>query len=462
MLVDRTGKVVHSANNLVDRELPKLVPLLAKLLGEGQEIRAVKLEGVAYRPATLERSGETQAPRRRERFPSLACAEDGRVYLAFTSNRNGNSDVFVRVFDGKSWSSDGPVAATQADEYDAAVVLDRKGRRWLSWTSNADAKNYNIFVAAVTDPSEPIKPTQLTRADDDAMHARMACDRNGRVWATYYRWHKMGPNSRDKEAYARWHDGGKWSEEIRVSPTDVPTYEDHTDPTITAYGEGVAVAWSWDFHRPAGYTRKAREPTIFLRTIEPEGPATREGEARERGAGQLKLSRPRALSAGNIDTTPALAVGRDGRIWCAWDSLGWDVRTGAYQKGLHVRACAPTGTDVHPAGEDLSGGVRNVCTPCFAVSPTGVVTLVWAQCASADQWMLKRADFDPKATRWSEPETIVSKGKPRFPSAAYDNGGDLWIAYSAQTPSGREIVAKEIQAEPGRPDASARAPDDQR
>ena len=56
-------------------------------------------------PATVKRSGETTKLRQIDRFPSLACAEDGRVYVAFTTNRGGTQDVYLRVFDGQEMAA---------------------------------------------------------------------------------------------------------------------------------------------------------------------------------------------------------------------------------------------------------------------------------------------------------------------------------------------------------------------
>ena len=75
----------------------------------------------------------------------------------------------------------------------------------------------------------------------------------------------MGTRSRDKEVYLRRFENGEWSREVQISPKDVPAYEDHTDPTVSAYRDGVIVAWSWDFHPPLkGYSRYAQNPTIFM------------------------------------------------------------------------------------------------------------------------------------------------------------------------------------------------------
>ena len=314
MLADKEGQVVYKNNALIESEMPKITGLLDSMLRQQPEVEVVTADGVSYMPATLQRSGESKKTRRCDRFPSLACGPDGKVYVVFTTNRNGNSDVFIRVFDGKVWSGDKPVAATTADEYDGMVVADKQNRVWVSWTSNADGKNYNIFVTSFVEPVESFAAKQITHAYDDAMHARMACDNQGSVWVTYYKWLKEGGRgggaSRDKEVYIRRWKDGNWSDEVQVSPTDVPWYEDHSEPAIAAYGNKAIVCWSWDYHQPKGYTKDAKEPTIFARGI----------------SDALKPGKIVAVSGKNIDVTPAIAVGKDGRIWCAWDSLGGEEK----------------------------------------------------------------------------------------------------------------------------------------
>jgi hypothetical protein len=355
----------------------------------------------------------------------LWCGPDGKVYVVFTSNRNGNSDVFIRVFDGNIWSEDKPLAASVADEFDGTVVVDKQNRVWVSWTSNTDGKNYNIFTTTLPNPADVGEHVQITYADDDAMHARTACDKKGRVWITYYKWHKIGSNSRDKEVYVRYFDGSKWSDEVHVSPKDVSEYEDHSDPAITTYGDSAIVCWSWDFHQPEGYTKEAKEPSIFARRIHDS----------------LKMGKIISISGTNIDVTPTITVDNDRHIWYAWDSLGGWWRKA---KTLCVKDMTITGRSGQADTSQLSKPVVNVCSPNFAVSPTGIVTLVWSQTLDGKRWTLKRAKFDSKTNSWSKARTIELKGNPRFCSAAYDIKGQLWVSYSAETDIGREIIVRNL------------------
>jgi len=428
ILADKDGRIVCQGKKYIEDDMKEIRPILDKLLSGRSDVRTIMRDGVAYMPPTLTRSKEGDKQQRWDRFPSLACGSDGRIYVVFTSNRNGNSDVFMRVFEGESWSQDRPVVATGADEYDGTVVVDRRGRAWISYCSDLDSK-YNIFVAELTDPAEPVKGVQLTRAYDDAMHARMACDDRGRVWITYYKWRKStraGQSlSRDREVYVRCRMAGGWSDEIQVSPADVPWYEDHFDPVIIGCGGGSMVCWSWDFHPPnPGYPTGVEAPTIFCTRI----------------SGSLRVNRVIAVSGRQIDVSPAITVGRDGTFLCAWDSLGGG------RKRLYVSRMSPDGRRRGEAS-DLTGPVTNVCTPCFAEGANDDVTLVWSETSDGRDWTVKLARFNAKLNLWSKPLELQSKGNPRFCSVDCDKEGKLWLCYSAQTGAGSEIIVRQVQKE---------------
>ncbi len=422
MLVDRSGNVVYRANNPDFSTLPARIE---KLVDPPIEARPIVREGVPYMRATLERSGEIDKARTSDRFPSVAAGPDGRLYLAFSSNRRGNNDIFLRIHDGTKWSEDQPLAATEAEEFDPDVTVDSQKRTWISWTSNAGGSKYDVYLTSLDASGRPRKVMQVTDAADDAMHGRIACDPKGRIWCTYYQWRKMGPRSRDKEVYVRRFDGKEWSPETQVSPTNVPNYEDHSEPTLVPYGDGVLIAWSWDYHQPKGYTLEAELPTVFLRSV---------GE-------DFKLGPAVHASGRSIDVTPAVAVDQKNRIWCAWDAGDWDGRLNATRRSLRVCARDLTAARPQPP-QTLSPRVSNVCTPNLAVGPNGTVTTVWSQNDRGDRWILCQADWDSEKARWAVPATVEAEGNPRFPSAAYDAKGTLWIAYSAQTETGREIRVK--------------------
>jgi len=423
MLIGADGKLKYQCNNLLNRET-KLVSLLKRAKATRPDISTHWVDGVHYMPGTLERSGEDKGPLPCERFSSLAAGADGKVYLVLTSSRNNNSDVVLRIWESQTWSNDIPVAAAEADEYDGTVIVGKDGKVWLCWTSNALDKKYNTYVTDLQTVLAKGRPTRVTRAPDDAMHGRMACDADGRLWITYYQWQKNQVGlSRDKEVYVRRLEGPRLSEAIQVSPTDVPSYEDHTDPAILQVGNQMMVCWSWDFHQPPGYTTEAREPTIFARMIND----------------RLTLDRPFHLSGGHIDMVPVLGSGKWSGTWCAWDSLG----NGPNSKALCVRSVTPNAA----AGETItiSRDLTHVCSPCFAFSDQEDGALVWCQTQNGLDWTLEKSILNPKTRQWSRPHTLALEGNPRYSSAVYDTKGQLWVAYSRETPEGRRVVAEAVK-----------------
>ncbi len=430
MLVDAEGNVVFRTNmgNLQD-----LTGRIESILPQQSPVETVRREGVSYMPETLKRSGETEKLRPSDRFPSLACADDGKMYLAFTTNRAGTQDVYLRVFDGQKWLPDQPIAATDADEFDAAVLVDKQNRPWVSWTSNAAGPQYNIFAVCAAESSPQKTHPQVTRSlpKNGTMHARMALDSNGRIWITYYQWEWIFGRSRDKEVYARYLNGNRWSDEIHISPEDILPADDHTDPVIAPFGNGVVIGWSWDFHHVPenhGYSQVPQEPSIFLRTLEP-GP---------------KLNRARPVSGPHVNTRPAIVVGPDGKVVCAWESAV--LNRGANKPKIIAASIQDLDQDEHSdVGENVSGMHNNVCTPSLAAGPKGELSLVWAELGPKDQWLLMHSQWDNKKNRWAAPKTILSAGNPRFPSAAYDKDGTLWIAYCADKDDAREVAVLKVK-----------------
>jgi hypothetical protein len=236
-------------------------------------------------------------------------------------------------------------------------------------------------------------------------------------------------NQWDKEIYTRYWEQGHWSDEIHVSPEDVVPTDDHTDPAIAPFGDGVVIGWSWDFHQrncngPYASNKISDQPSIFLRTVEP-GP---------------KLSRARAVSGPNVDSRPTIIARSNGSVVCAWESARRDQNTGSNRKMISA-SIEDFGGEEHPGeGVNITGLQADVCTPCLAAGRKGEVTLVWAEPSETGQWMLKQAHWNDRKTGWTTPKTIVSKGAPRFPSAAYAKDGKLWIAYCVNKGNRREVA----------------------
>ena len=423
MLVDPNGTILRKVDNMLEAD-PEILNTLPQMKASPEAASNKIVHGVDYSTATLRRSGELDQPRTREYSSHLAATPDGRVFLVFTSWRGQSSDVWLRIWDGQAWSHDQAVAGSDSDEYDGTVVTAPDNKVWFCWTSNAGSDQYNIFVTSLDRLTQGKRPIQITESDDDAMGGRMAFDAAGTLWITYYRWipyyqwHKsLQGYSRDKEVFVRTLRNETLSQEVQVSPTDVPWYEDHTDPTIALVGDQALIAWSWDYHRPQGYPPEPEAPTIFLRTV----------------AADLTLGKPYHASGTTVDTVPILAA-QSRTAWCAWDSL---TLTGATaSKSLQLRRVNATACEVAPLS--LATGLEHLCSPCFAPGPQDRTVLVWCQKKRGGHWELWRSDCNAQG-QWSKPHPVVTTGNPRYCSAVFDSEGRLWVSYALDTESGRLI-----------------------
>lgn len=417
MLVNEQGEIVYQCNNLVERD-KTLMENLHEIGNTQREPEIRYIGDTPYLLTTLKNNGEAEKTLTHERFTSIACGTNGDIYTVYTSVEEGNSNVYLKISQTGEKQQTIPVAATDADEYDGTVLCDNPGQIWVCWTSNSRGKTYNIYLNDLKSIQENNPSVLISQSKEDAMHGRMAADASNNIWITYYKWEKIKNISRDKEVYVRKYANGRISEEIHISPEDVSQYEDHTDPSIAILNDQPVICWSWDFHRPEGYTKDAESPTIFARAV----------------SRNLQLQKPFHVSGKNIDMTPALGSCGD-LLWCAWDCLERD------KKSLRVRcinANNPSGTDMV-----ISSNLVNVCSPGFAFYSNTQGVLIWSQTENGEAWTLWKSDYDALQKTWINSSMIVSAGDPRFGSCAYDKDGNLWLAYSVKTEDGRKIIVQQ-------------------
>jgi hypothetical protein len=426
VIVDEKGNVVYGETGLVSKN--------------EAEIREV-LDQVAPRhPSALKPFCETDYASRthgrrkldrgfRESFPCLISDEGGALYLSYVTNRNGGNEVYLRLLGEGAGEEELLVSKNLDDAYYAVSTVDPQGRVWIFFSALADSGKYDVFAVHWSREAGLSEAENITLSDDDAMYPDAAIDPSGRIWVAYYRWHKMGFHSRDKEIYARRFEDGAWADqELRLSPDDLPDYEDHTDPSIAPDPSGgVCVAWSWDMHETKiqEYRRyqeqyHADAPTIFGRRF---GAGT-DGES-------LLF-----LGHAALDYAPELYRSSNADLWCAWNSLEY---TGSgYGKSLYASrsACDESDRDQQYAVEKE---VLDIGQPRFAET-NGRLRLFWSSQDRRRKWILKTSTL--MNNEWSAPEVIDAKGDPRLVSLAPGKDGSLWMAYLRHKGAHSEIVVK--------------------
>jgi hypothetical protein len=84
--------------------------------------------------------------------PSVLQASNGTIWVVWASNRLGNFEVYYKVsHDGVSWSNDTPLTSNSYTDAFPAIAQMDDGRIWVVWHTNRDGNNeiyYNIYSSA--------------------------------------------------------------------------------------------------------------------------------------------------------------------------------------------------------------------------------------------------------------------------------------------------------------------------
>lgn len=142
--------------------------------------------------ATRNRTGWSAA----ERLTSAARADfhvvadqgpDGRVWLAWQSFRNGNSDIYAKCLSEGKWSEDIPIAASSANEWEPAISVDANGVAWIGYDTYEHG-NYDVYLVSVSyrdGQAQVSERIAIARSEEFEAHASVLADRAGRVWVAY-------------------------------------------------------------------------------------------------------------------------------------------------------------------------------------------------------------------------------------------------------------------------------------
>ena len=338
-----------------------------------------------------------------ETFPSIAASADSRLAVAYTSNQNGNNDIYLKEFRENKWQNQKNVTRESCDDYAATCVIDKKGRIWVAWCSQRE-KNYDIYARCYEKDGTSVFH-RITTSIDDAMSPKLAVALDGKIWITYYKWLPWGTRSRDREIYAKFYWQNKWSTEIRVSPEDVPRYEDHTDPSIIPHKNGAMVVWSWDYHPPKqGNKYDASGPSIFIRTIDNKGKT-----------GKISLVGSLGIRRHCVDLCPSVTLAENKDPIVLWD------------KAFRLRRYVVARFMSKKTEMFLGGPYQQICSTSLVKAPKSLVAL-WAAKKRNGHWRIYYSQG--KNGEWQSPKFLSQSDGARQPHITCDSIGNVWVAFT--------------------------------
>ena len=138
----------------------------------------------------------------------LQADSTGKLHLVWQSFRTGDANIYLKTFDGHRWSGPIPVTSHEANDWEPATAIDAQDRLFIVYDTYRHG-DYDvllrIFDGGELSPEHPI-------ADSPNFEARasIAIDREGRAWVA---WDDQGPNwALDMPNWSRDSERGDWGQ----------------------------------------------------------------------------------------------------------------------------------------------------------------------------------------------------------------------------------------------------------
>jgi lysophospholipase L1-like esterase len=179
---------------------------------------------------------------------SLAVAPDSSLWLAWVGFDGVDEEIFASHSDGKSWAFPQQVSADDHDPFlydkQPRLAVGEDGQPWLVWTGHQSGVDDEIYASRWTGTTWT--PEQMVSQDDDALDVwpSLVLDAQDRPWVAWNGRVSEGEYSRRRILVSRWDpSSATWAaEEIASSPLWLAVDEEHPTLSLDATGR-VYVAW---------------------------------------------------------------------------------------------------------------------------------------------------------------------------------------------------------------------------
>jgi hypothetical protein len=216
--------------------------------------------------------------------PSITEAADGALWVAWTSHRSGNADIWYKTSTdgGVTWSAGSQLTTDPGDDYSLAIAQATDGTLWVVWASNRSG-NQGIWYKTSSDGGGSWSPASQLSTDpawDD--YPTVAQAANGTIWVMWNRsgllWYRTSSDG-----------GASWSPEAQIDGDCC-----HESPSLVVGGDGVM------------WLAGERYPDVWYQTSGDDGATWSRAQSWTRFAG--------------YDGYPSLAALSGNRVGLAWQS----------------------------------------------------------------------------------------------------------------------------------------------
>jgi hypothetical protein len=172
-----------------------------------------------------------------DKNPSVTATQDGKIWVVWSSIRTGDPEIFYKIFDGSAWSAEYQLTTDQnMDDEDPSIVQAMDGRIWVVWSKKNRAKNDDIYYKTFDGVAWSADIQLTTDTGIDASPA-VTQSMNGRIWVTW----NSNRKATNMNVFYKIFDGALWTAENQLTNA----MEDDKTPSITQTVNGsIWVVWA--------------------------------------------------------------------------------------------------------------------------------------------------------------------------------------------------------------------------
>lgn len=159
--------------------------------------------------------------------PSVLYTADNKTWVAWSSRRTGNFEIYYKVYDGTSWTIDMKLTDNPSDDDFPFLMQTASGTIWLFWSSTRTG-NGDIFYKTSSDNGTSwTSEQQLISGSETDASPSVTQANDGKIWLVW---------ERDRAIYYEIYDGASWSSAQLVDTPPSNTNDMH--PSIAQNADG--------------------------------------------------------------------------------------------------------------------------------------------------------------------------------------------------------------------------------
>jgi expansin (peptidoglycan-binding protein) len=172
-------------------------------------------------------------------YPSITQTSDGKIWVVWTSNRvNLQGDLFYKVFNGSSWTEDIQLTNNTYTDADPSITQISDDKIWVVWTSNRVDLQWDLFYRVFNGSSWSSDARITNDTDSDDWYPSVMQSTGGLIWIAFS---KFSSTHTFEDIYYKQYNGTTWGPDVRFTFND-EAYDRH--PSIMQAKNGpIWVVW---------------------------------------------------------------------------------------------------------------------------------------------------------------------------------------------------------------------------